>query len=225
MGFFAAPLSPLVPGLLLVRQQHHLRQDQERLYRHAMELAPIPDLKSSDRDTVITLQPSGGIVDGVANIITGARLGEAPTFTLSILPTTTTSAAFIPQPYRISLATADGQELKTPFNDDPRAGDIYVHPYSTRSATNAIKGVTSAVGTVLYLKLSHHVTTLGTPLRFRVEIGDARVSLNLKLKCYDHGGVRYFDHTEASLSSAPLYSSEFEVCTKSATRQKATPTD
>ena len=79
------------------------------------------------------------------------------------------------QPYRISLATADGQELKKPFNDDPRAGDICVHPYSTRSATNAIKGTTSATGTVLELKLSHHVTTIGTRLRFKVELGHARV--------------------------------------------------
>eukprot|EP00966_Prymnesium_polylepis_P188240 4362656-Prymnesium_polylepis.1 len=110
-----------------------------------MELAPVPDLKSGDRDTVVTLQPSGGIMDCVPKIVTGARLGEAPTFTLSILPTST--ASMMSQPYRISIVTADGQELKTPFNDDPRAGDIYLRPYSTRSATNAIKGTTSATGT------------------------------------------------------------------------------
>ena len=132
--------------------------------------------------------------------------------------------ASIPQPYRVSIVTADGQELKTPFNDDPRAGDIYVHPYSTRSATNAIKGMTSATGTaVLELKLSHHMTTLGSRLRFRVELGDARVSLNLKLKCFDHGGVRYFEHAETSLSCAPLYSAAFEVCTKTAIRPKTKP--
>jgi hypothetical protein len=88
--------------------------------------------------------------------------------------------------------TADGQALKRPFNPEPRAADIHLHPYSTRCCANKIEGMTAVAGTVLELKLSHYVTTLGTRLRFKVELGG-----------------------DVQVGRAPrvLYSAEFEVGT------------